>query len=84
MQKADPAKLDSNFERVQLARLARSVLERPAGEVKAIAADNPALVREWIAEIRSSRDAAEAEARLMTAALHRLLNSHRSETRTAA
>lgn len=84
MPNANAAKLARDFARTERARLARSILERPASEVAAIAADNPALVREWMAEMRRSREEAEAEARMMASALQHLVYAGHERARSAA
>ncbi len=60
------------IDRRQLDRLAHTVLDRPATELSSIARHNPALVSEWIAEIRNLRDEVDAEKRALETALERL------------
>jgi hypothetical protein len=84
MHRTQATKLGQDFDRIERARLARAILQRPSSEVAAIAADNPALVHEWMSEIRRSHEEAEAEARMMASALRHLMRSGQPRARTAA
>ncbi len=58
--------------RVQLERLAASILAKPPHELAEIASVNPAIYNEWIAEISRRNAEAREEARKMSMALESL------------
>jgi hypothetical protein len=58
--------------RVQLERLAASILAKPVHELAEIANVNPAIYNEWIAEISLRNAEAREEARKMSMALESL------------
>ena len=68
----------------QLARLAQGVIERSPDELSDIVDANPALVGEWMAELRQHRDGLESEVRDLDAALLRLLAARGKRGRSAA
>ena len=61
--------------RVQLERLVASILMKSPNELAEIASVNPAIYREWIAEIRQRNDQAREEARKMSRALQSLMDA---------
>ena len=61
--------------RVQLERLVASILMKSPHELAEIASVNPAIYREWIAEIRQRNDQAREEARKMSRALQSLMDA---------
>jgi hypothetical protein len=61
--------------RVQLERLVASILMKSPHELAEIASANPAIYREWIAEIRQRNDQAREEARKMSRALQSLMDA---------
>lgn len=65
-----------DIEARQLERLARSILDQTSGDLAEMMRTNPALVREWIAEMRARRDALESEASTLTKALHKVMRTH--------
>lgn len=65
-----------DIEARQLERLARSILDQTSGDLAEVMRSNPALVREWISEMRTRRDALESEASTLTKALHKVLRTH--------
>lgn len=60
----------------QVERLARAILDQTCGDLADVMRSNPALVRDWIAEMRARRDALETEASMLTKALHKVLRTH--------
>ncbi len=70
--------------KAQIERLARNLIDRSPDELSGIAESNPALVREWVTEMRQRREVLEAEVLALDAALHRLLSVRTSRGRTAA
>lgn len=61
--------------RVQLERLVASILMKSPHELAEIANVNPAIYREWIAEIRQRNDEARKEAQKMSRALQSLMDA---------
>lgn len=61
--------------RVQLERLAATILMKSPRELAEIASVNPAIYREWIAEIGRRNDEAHEEARKMSRALQSLMDA---------
>lgn len=61
--------------RVQLERLAASILMKSPHELAEIASLNPEIYREWIAEIGRRNDEAREEARKMSNALQSLMDA---------
>jgi len=73
------------IERVQVERLATSILTRSPHELAEIAIGNPAIYGEWMAEISRRSAEAQAEARRMSLALQSLQEApNRARKRTAA
>jgi hypothetical protein len=63
------------IETLQLARLASTVLDKSKADIAALAEANPALIWEWIEAFGRRKAAAEAEARLWSAAMAYLATS---------
>jgi hypothetical protein len=61
--------------RVQLERLASSILTKSPHELAEIASLNPEIYREWIAEIARRNEEAHEEARKMSSALQSLMDA---------
>ena len=61
--------------RVQLERLAASILMKSPHELAEIASVNPAIYREWIAEIARRNDEAREEAQKRSRALQSLVDA---------
>jgi len=67
--------LGDSIAKVQLDRLAASILSKSSRELAEIANDNPAIYLEWISEIRRRDAEVRAEARKMSMALQSLLEA---------
>jgi hypothetical protein len=63
------------IERVQLERLAATILSRSPHELAEIANANPAIYSEWIVELRRRNELAHKEAQRMSQALQTLLEA---------
>jgi hypothetical protein len=61
--------------RVQLERLAATILRKSPHELAEIASVNPAIYREWIAEIGRRNEEAREEAQKMSRALQSLVEA---------
>ncbi|NJO22939.1 MAG: hypothetical protein HC868_08285 [Sphingomonadales bacterium] len=61
--------------RVQLERLAATILRKSPRELAEIASVNPAIYREWIVELGRRNDEAHEEARKMSRALQSLMDA---------
>lgn len=63
--------------RIQLERLAASILMKSPRELAEIASVNPAIYHEWIAEIGRRNDEAREEAQKMSRALQSLVDARK-------
>ena len=75
MHRGGPPETTDPIARVQLERLVASILMKSPNELAEIASVNPAIYREWIAEIRRRNDEAREEARKMSKALQSLVDA---------
>ena len=81
---ANAMHLTVELERVQALKLAKSLGAKPRDELREIADSNPALLREWIAELVASHEQARREAEMFHAALDRLRTAEHSRIRNVA
>jgi hypothetical protein len=75
MQRRGTPETSDPITRVQLERLAASILMKSPRELAEIASVNPAIYREWIAEIGRRNDEAREEAQKMSRALQSLMDA---------
>lgn len=83
MHRRGSPKARDEIARLQLERLASSILAKSQRELAEIASVNPAIYREWIEEIRKRNDEAQAEVQIMTQALQYLMRAPKSHHEAA-
>ena len=65
------------LDKVQALRLARRLLQKGQSDIAAIAVDNPALLRDWIDELRMWRQQSQRDLDLFDAAIDDLSAAQR-------
>jgi hypothetical protein len=75
MHRRGPPNTSDAIMKLQLERLASSILAKSPHELAEIATVNPAIYREWIDEIQRRNDEAREEARVFSQALQYLLKA---------
>lgn len=83
MHRRGSPKASDAITRLQLERLASSILAKSQRELAEIATANPAIYREWIDEIQRRNNEARAEAHVMSEALQCLLKAPKTRHEAA-
>jgi hypothetical protein len=76
--------LNKAYERAAAQKLARNLLVKSVADTQSIAATNPALVHEWLGELRAAREQTLREARLFQEAIELLCSDRSSQVRDVA